>query len=215
MNEVPPSQSFSILQNLEPKYILAAVLLAIGSAALAVVAAAGLAALAARGGPAASGRFLVQRVDGLDLDRYFAKRATFCTTTRVELPLGPEKVWRALCDETFLSWLPAVRGHKHRSNSRDAGARRTFLSVFCALEEQCVVVEPERALAYSVIGSSWPGLRDAAEKFTLERTPGGGTLLEWTTGVSPVLVWWLPVRWAAPIVRPFLAFALNGLRHRI
>ncbi|MGL6235239.1 MAG: SRPBCC family protein [Segniliparus sp.] len=215
MNEIPAFQSFSIFQNLDPQYLLAAALLVLGGVVLAVVVVAAIAALAARGGPAASGRFLVQRVDEQDLDQYFAKRATFSTTVRMELPLGPGKVWKALCDERFLSWLPTVRGHKYRSDSRDAGARRTLLSVFCALEEQFIVVEPEKTLVYSVIGSSWPGLRDVTERFTLEPIPGGGTLLEWTTGASPILVWWLPARWTAPFVRPFLKLALSGLRHRI
>ena len=215
MKDIPDFRSFALFQNIDPQVILAAVLFFLGVSVLVVVISAAIAALAARGGPASSGRFLVQRVDGLDLEQYFAKRATFSTTVRLELPLGPEKVWKALCDDKFLSWLPTVRGHQYRSDSRDIGARRTLLSVFCALEEQFIVVEPEKTLVYSVIGASLPGLRDLTERFVLEPTSGGGTSLKWTTGFSPILVWWLPVRWLSPFIRPFLKIALSGLRHRV
>ncbi|ADG98498.1 Polyketide cyclase/dehydrase [Segniliparus rotundus DSM 44985] len=205
----------SALQNVDPQYIFGAALFFVGVLVLALIVVAALAALLARGGPASSGRFLVQRVDRPDVDRYFAKRAMFSTTVRLVLPLGPEKVWRALMADEFLSWLPTVRGHTYRSDSREEGARRTLRTFFVALEEQFVVVEPEKTLVYSIIGSSLPGLRDLTERFVLEPVADGGTQLEWTTGFSLVLLWWLPVRWTAPFVRPFLKLALSGLRHRI
>ncbi|GAB0106930.1 SRPBCC family protein [Nocardia sp. JMUB6875] len=191
--------------------IVLAVLLVLGALA------AGVAALVLRGwakGVLAGGGFSVRPLTAEQLDPFLTD-ATFAVTVRREFPFPPHKVWDALQLNGTFSWIPLVNGIRYRDDYRREGASRSFDGFLFACEEKIVTMAQHARLSVTGTRISIPFAIDAfAQDYKLAET-AGGTALTWTIAFRPRLLTFLPLRWAAPFVKPFLSLGIRGLAARI
>ncbi|MBA0046366.1 SRPBCC family protein [Mycobacterium sp. NPDC050853] len=170
-----------------------------------------LAVLAAGGISAA--RFNLTTVSADQLPEYLASGASFAISVQRDFPNPPDQVFKALLDERFMSWVPLTKGVDYAGTaSREVGTKRAFVNTFAVLAEQIVVNEPNQRLGVTITGFSVPLVLDsAAEIFEVTANGQGGTRLTWNVGGTPKWVGWLPLRWAAPFVRPVAKWQIGKL----
>jgi hypothetical protein len=90
------------------------------------------------------------------------------------------------------------------------GGTRTVDLGAAAVEEEFLAWEPERRFAFTVTGSTRPGLRSMVEDIRLTPDGGRACTVTYTMGVDPVGGKLLrPV--AAPLLRKVIADGLAGL----
>ncbi|WP_067706805.1 SRPBCC family protein [Nocardia yamanashiensis] len=148
-------------------------------------------------------------------DEFRTRGATFVVTAEREFPCPPSKVWDALQLNGTFSWIPLINGVRYRDDYRREGALRTLDGLLVAAEERVIVLAPHSRLTVTGTKISIPLLvRSFTEDYRLTET-AGGTRLTWTIAGRPRVGAFLPLRWAAPFVRPFARFALRGLGARI
>lgn len=171
-----------------------------------------LAVLAAGGISAA--RFNLTPVAADQLTEYLDAEASFALSVRRDFPNPPDQVFKALLDERFMSWIPFTKGVDYAGTaSREIGTKRAFVNTFGVLAEQIVVNEPSRRLGVTITACSIPLVLDsAAEIFDVLADERGGTRLTWYVGGTPKWVGWLPLRLAAPLVRPLAKWQIGKLR---
>lgn len=158
--------------------------------------------------------FSVRQLSSAQLDEFLSE-ATFRVTVRREFPFPPHKVWDALQLDGAFSWIPFVGGIRYLDDYRREGATRTFDATLFACAEKVVTVAPHKQLGVTGTRISIPFAIDAfAQDYRLAETTGGSALT-WTIAFRPRLGAGLPLRWAAPFVRPFLSAAIKGLTSRI
>ncbi|WP_327145067.1 SRPBCC family protein [Nocardia sp. NBC_01327] len=145
----------------------------------------------------------------------FLDRATFTVTAGREFPFPPHKVWDALQLNGTFSWIPLINGIRYRDDYRREGALRSFDGLLFAVQERVIIMAPNQQLTVSGTTISIPFLIKAfAEDYRLTET-ADGTRLTWTIAFQPRIGSFLPLRWAAPFIRPFARFGLKGLASRI
>lgn len=192
--------------------IVVAVLVVLGAIA------AGITAFLLRGwakGVLAGGGFTVDRLDAEQIDALLGERRAFVVTARREFPYPPHKIFDALQLNGTFSWIPLVNGIRYRDDYRREGALRTFDGTLFACEEKIVTMAPNRRLTATGTNLSIPFAVTAfAEDYQLTETEGG-TVLAWTIAVRPRFGGFLPLRWAAPFIRPFLTLGIRGLTTRV
>lgn len=178
---------------------------------------AGIAVFLLRGwatGVLAGGGFSVRPLTAEQLDPFLTD-ATFAVTVRREFPFPPHQVWDALQLDGTFSWIPLVNGIRYRDDYRREGASRSFDGLLFACEEKVVTMAQNTRLSVTGTRISIPFAIDAfAQDYRLAET-AGGTALTWTIAFRPRLLTFLPLRWAAPFVKPFLALGIRGLAARI
>ncbi|MFE3189649.1 SRPBCC family protein [Nocardia sp. NPDC059240] len=191
--------------------IIAAVIIVLGAIG------AGIAALILRGwakGVLAGGGFSVNPLTAAQLDTFLTD-AAFTVTARREFPYPAHKVWDALQLNGTFSWIPFVNGIRYRDDYRREGASRSFDGMLFACEEKTVTMAQNTRLTVTGTKISIPFLINAfAQDYRLTESEGI-TTLNWTIAVSPRIGSFLPMRWAAPFVRPFLTIGIKGLAARI
>ncbi|MGW4242348.1 SRPBCC family protein [Nocardia sp. NPDC004722] len=191
--------------------IIAAVIIVLGGIG------AGIAALILRGwakGVLAGGGFSVNPLTAAQLDGFLTD-AAFTVTARREFPYPAHKVWDALQLNGTFSWIPFVNGIRYRDDYRREGASRSFDGTLFACEEKIVTLTQNTRLAVTGTRISIPFLINAfAQDYRLAEH-AGATTLTWTIAFSPRIGSFLPLRWAAPFVRPFMAIGIKGLAARI
>lgn len=161
------------------------------------------------------GGFTVQPVSSEQVDEYLGDRGTFTVTTKRDFPFPPHKVWDALQLNGAFSWIPLINGMRYRDEYRREGATRSFDGMLFAAQEKVITMAPHRRLTVTGTKISIPlAVKSFAEDYQLTET-ADGTTLTWTIAVRPRIGSFLPLRWGAPFVRPFLAFGIRGLAARI
>lgn len=163
----------------------------------------GLVLIALAAGPNGPGRFPVSKPEG-DLARYFERDASWAATTTVALPASSAALWDAIATKPYLSAFPFVTGPVTDAN----GARITRLTIG-AIEEQVVAQSPESELVTVGTGISVPlALNSYAQRITLVDN-GSERTVAWTLAMTPKWVGFLPLRWTAVFVRPFMGILLK------
>ncbi|MFF2551513.1 SRPBCC family protein [Nocardia sp. NPDC058058] len=149
------------------------------------------------------------------IDEYLDDKGTFTVTATREFAVPPAKLWDALQLNGTFSWLPLVNGVRYHDEYRREGALRTIDCTLFAVRERVVIMTPGQRLTVSGTGISVPiAVKSCAEDYRLTAT-ATGTELAWTIAFRPRIGSFLPLRWAAPFVRPFTTFALRGLASRL
>ncbi|WP_067573100.1 SRPBCC family protein [Nocardia acidivorans] len=149
------------------------------------------------------------------IDDYLADKGAFTVTATREFAAPPAKVWDALQLTGTFSWLPLVNGIRYQDQTRREGALRTFDGTFFAVQERVVTLAPHRRMTTTGTRISLPVLVESfAQDHQLTET-ADGTALAWTIAFRPRIGAFLPLRWAAPFVRPFASYALKGLDTRL
>lgn len=178
---------------------------------------AGVAALILRGwakAVLAGGGFSVNPLTAAQLDAFLTD-AAFTVTARREFPYPAHKVWDALQLNGTFSWIPFVDGIRYRDDYRREGASRSFDGTLFACEEKTVTMAQNTRLAVTGTRISIPFLINAFAQDYRVTENAGATTLTWTIAFSPRIGSFLPLRWAAPFVRPFMAIGIKGLAARI
>lgn len=192
--------------------IVAAIVLVLGAIA------AGIAALIGRNWTkeVLTGRgFELRPISADNYDEFRTRGATFVVTAEREFPYPAHKVWDALQLNGTFSWLPLINGVRYRDDYRREGALRTLDGSLVAAEERVIVLAQNSRLTLTGTRISIPLLvRSFTEDYRLTEIEGG-TTLTWTIAGRPRFGAFLPLRWAAPFIRPFARFALRGLAARI
>ncbi|NNH70944.1 SRPBCC family protein [Nocardia uniformis] len=160
--------------------------------------------------------FSATPVDATKVERFLAQEATFVVTVAREFTHPPDKVWQTLQLNGTFSWIPLFNGIRYAEDYRTEGALRTFDGLLAAVQEQVITAIPRRQLTLTATKVSVPlALKSLVEDYRLTETPSGTTTLRWTIAVRPRLGAFLPLRWAAPLARPFLAYGIKGLSTRL
>ncbi|MEC3914625.1 SRPBCC family protein [Nocardia sp. CDC160] len=162
----------------------------------------------------AGGGFSVRPLSTEQLDPFLAD-ATFTVTARRQFPFPPHQVWDALQLDGTFSWIPLVNGIRYRDDHRREGAARSFDGLLFACAEKVVTVAQDKRLSVTGTRISIPFLIDAfAQDYRLDEADGG-TILSWTIAFRPRVGGSLPLRWAAPFVKPVMTLSIKGLASRI
>lgn len=157
----------------------------------------------------------VQPITAEFVDQFLKEGASFVVTAEREFPYPPPKVWDALQLNGTFSWIPLINGVRYRDEYRREGAIRTFDGLLVAAEERVVTMAPGKRLSVTATKVSVPVLvKSFVEDYTLTETPAG-TKLTWTIAFRPRFGAFLPLRWAAPFIRPFATIGIKGLAARI
>ncbi|MEV6768504.1 SRPBCC family protein [Nocardia sp. NPDC051030] len=163
----------------------------------------------------AGGGFDTRPLTAAQIDEYLAERGTFAVTAEREFPFPPHKVWDALQLNGTFSWIPLINGIRYRDDYRNEGAQRTFDGLLFAAEEKVITLTPGERLTVTGTKISLPfAIKSFAEDYRLTET-ATGTTLTWTIAFRPRIGSFLPLRWAAPFVRPFAKIGIRGLAARI
>lgn len=161
------------------------------------------------------GGFEVRPLTSGQVDEFLADRGTFTVTAVREFPFPAHKVWDALQLNGTFSWIPLINGIRYRDDYRREGALRGFDGLLFAAEERVVTMAPNTRLTVTGTRISIPFLVTGfAEDYRLTEHEGS-TTLTWTIAARPRVGGFLPLHWAAPIVRPFASLGIKGLAARI
>ncbi|QNG17961.1 SRPBCC family protein [Rhodococcus triatomae] len=183
-------------------------------AVLAIGIGAGLCAFVLARGSRAGARFSADRVGEHRVDAFFEDGAAFAATVEVALDAPPEIAWELITRPDMFAWLPFVDGYDYARPSRDPGTGRTFRFLLYAMDETVLVGEAPREFVTAATGASLPVLGTVAQRFVVDAAATGGSRVRWTLAVTPRFLGFLPLRIAAPFVRPFLRLGLRGVVSR-
>ena len=156
-------------------------------------------------GPKGPKRFKVQMVG----PTYFDSEASFAVSAEIAVSAPVEKVWSRVFEGDYLDALPFISGP---TRSGDDLTTRTPL---LALSEKVVRSEELRELVAIGTGLSVPLILSSfGERWEFD-TEAGHVRVRWTVALTPRWIGWLPLRWTAFAVRPFLKFVLAATIRRI
>ncbi|EFV14259.1 SRPBCC family protein [Segniliparus rugosus] len=155
-------------------------------------------------GPKAPFRFKAKALEGADFEDFLDK-GSFRVTAKVKFKHPVEKVWSAFTGERAFSWIPGVKGI-HYVGEQGAGATRYMKTLPLAVGEKVVQFDQGKLFGYTGVGASLPVLKQLASQYTFEPTKRGGTQLTWRLAATPKFIGFLPLRLAAPFVKPLLKF---------
>lgn len=161
------------------------------------------------------GGFEVRPVSAEHVDEFLSDRGTFAVTAIREFAAPAARVWDALQLDGAYSWLPLVNGIRYADDRRHEGAARVIDAPLFAARERVIIQAPHTRLTATGTGLSIPLLVTGFAQDYRFTELNGRTTVAWTIAVRPRFGRFLPLRWGAPFVRPFAAWALGGLRTRI
>ncbi|TXS34475.1 SRPBCC family protein [Streptomyces sp. ms191] len=143
----------------------------------------------------------------------FLASAPFRYEHSVETRAPAERIWEILTGEELVHWVWAFTDLKWNS-PRPFGVgtvREVTLLTFLTARERFFRWDEGRRYTFSVYEASRPGLRHAAEDWTIEPTPSGSRLT-WTMAIRPTpLV--APLAWACgPVIGLVQRRALRAVR---
>ncbi|WP_328837884.1 SRPBCC family protein [Streptomyces europaeiscabiei] len=146
----------------------------------------------------------------------FLNSAPFRYVNSVELTAPVERIWEVLTGENLVHWVWVFTGLCWVSpRPFGVGTVRdvTLLGVFTA-RERFFRWDDGHRFTFSVFEASLPGLRRAAEDWTIESTPSGSRLT-WTMAIEPIpLV--TPLVWvSSPVIRLVQRRALHTIRAHV
>lgn len=149
-------------------------------------------------GPKAPHRFAVKMV-GPD---YFDSAASFAVSAEIEVLAPVERVWGQVSQGGYLDTLLVVSGPTR------SGDDLTTRTPFLALSEKVVRSEQLREFVAMGTGLSVPLLLRSFGERWLFTAEGERVTVQWTVALTPRWIGWLPLRWTAFAVRPFLKVIL-------
>ncbi|MET9731218.1 SRPBCC family protein [Streptomyces sp. NPDC006458] len=146
----------------------------------------------------------------------FLRSAPFLYVSSVETTAPAERIWEVLTGETLVHWVGVFTGLRWLSpRPFGVGTERevTLLGVLTA-RERFFRWDEGRRYTFGAVEASLPGLRRAAEDWTVESTPSGSRLtwtmaIEATPAVTPLL------RVASPVIGLVTRRALRTIRAHV
>jgi hypothetical protein len=156
-------------------------------------------------GPKGPQRFKVRMVG----PEYFESVASFAASAEITVSAPVEKVWSQVSQGEYLDALPFVSG------PRRSGDELTTRTPLLALTETVVRSEQLREFVAIGTGLSVPLTLSSFGERWLFDTEGEHVRVRWTVALTPRWIGWLPLRWTAFAVRPFLKFVLAATIRRI
>ncbi|MEU2451173.1 SRPBCC family protein [Streptomyces sp. NPDC012765] len=146
----------------------------------------------------------------------FLSSAPFRYTHSVETTAPAEQVWEILTGEQLVHWVWAFTDLKWNS-PRPFGvgaARDVTVLKFLTVRERFFRWDEGHRYTFSVYEASRPGLRRAAEDWTVEPTPSGSRLT-WTMAIQPTSLA-APLIWiSGPVIRLVQRRALRAVRTHV
>ncbi|WP_030716549.1 SRPBCC family protein [Streptomyces sp. NRRL S-237] len=146
----------------------------------------------------------------------FLVSAPFRYEHSVETTAPAERIWEILTGEQLVDWVWAFTALKWNSPPPFGvgTARDVTLLKFFTVRERFFRWDEGRRYTFSVYEASRPGLRHAAEDWTVEPTPSGSRLT-WTMAIRPTpLV--TPLLWVgSPLIRLVQRHALRAVRRHV
>jgi uncharacterized protein YndB with AHSA1/START domain len=123
----------------------------------------------------------------------------------------PATVWAAIADhEAWPQWFPRLVGVEPGPVSEGVGGTRRVDVGLAAVDEEFLAWEPESRFAFTVTGSTRPGLRSMNEDIRLTRDGTSACTVTYTMGLEPAGGRLLrPV--LQPVLRKTISDALAGL----
>lgn len=146
----------------------------------------------------------------------FLRSAPFRYVNSVETTAPAERIWEILTGEKLVHWVRVFTGLRWLSpRPFGVGTVRdvTLLRVFTAREHFFRWDDGHR-YTFSVFQASLPGLRRAAEDWTVESTPSGSRLT-WTMAIEPIPLL-TPLMWvSSPVIRLVKRRAMRTIRTHV
>ncbi|MGH3726065.1 MAG: SRPBCC family protein [Mycobacterium sp.] len=128
---------------------------------------------------------------------FFDKGASFAVTAQITVPGPVERVWALVAQGGYLDGWPLITGPTR------AGDVLTVRTPLLALSEKVVHEDGEEFVAIGT-GLSVPiVLKSFGERWRLAADKDK-VVVQWTVALTPRWIGWLPLRWTAFAVRPFL-----------
>lgn len=127
----------------------------------------------------------------------------------------PAVVWEAVADHAgWTEWFPRLVAVTPGEVADAVGGTRTVDLGVAAVDEEFLAWEPERHFAFTVVGSTKPGLRSMVEDIRLTRDGERACTVTYTMGIEPVGGKLLrPV--VAPLFRKAITDGLAGLARHV
>ncbi|MCD2144977.1 SRPBCC family protein [Gordonia paraffinivorans] len=150
-----------------------------------------------------------------DIPDYFDSTARFAVTATARVRTAPEDAFIALADGRHLESIPFVAGStpiraRGQVGPVQVGEGRRIDTLVAALGERIVRAEPGRILVLTGTGVSIPMVLESfGERYTIDEIGDDLVDVSWTIAGTPRFIGFLPLRWAAPFLRPFLGFFLQ------
>ncbi|GAB20114.1 hypothetical protein GOEFS_106_00100 [Gordonia effusa NBRC 100432] len=161
------------------------------------------------------GGSLLKPVPASEVDDFFATKASFVVSSERTFNHTPDKVWAALNSNGVFSWIPLIDGIRYTSDSRGVGAARLFDGKLVAAAEEVTRWDENQRLTVQGTRTSVPiVIKSFAEEYVLTPT-GSGTTVTWTIAAQPKFGGILPLKLAAPFIRPFMKAGIRGLETRV
>ncbi|KOU27432.1 hypothetical protein ADK52_08140 [Streptomyces sp. WM6372] len=146
----------------------------------------------------------------------FLVSAPFRYEHSVETTAPAERMWEILTGDQLVHWVWAFTGLTWNS-PRPFGVgtvRDVTLLKFFTVRERFFRWDEDHRYTFSVYEASRPGLRHAAEDWTIEPTPAGSRLT-WTMAIQPAPLA-APLLWAGgPVIRLVQRRALSAVRTHV
>ncbi|MEU0538351.1 SRPBCC family protein [Nocardia sp. NPDC005978] len=149
-----------------------------------------------------------------DLKPLLRQTHSFRVTTRHHFAAEPSRVYAALEQGAF-SWLPLTAGISYPTPARGVGAARSFSTYLFAATEQVLSDNPSEHLSTIGFRTSIPLLVHSYRQDYQLVPDATGTTVTWTLRGRPGILAFVPLRWTAPLVRPFTRLALARLSSRL
>lgn len=130
--------------------------------------------------------------------------ATWAATVSVEVARPAAQVWKQAAQGPFVAFGPLIRGPEAR------GDHRLYRGLIAAAS-RTIESTPDTAIVAVGTGISIPlVVKSFAERVVLTgRREGTSTNIEYTLAVQPRFFGFVPLRWTAVFVRPFMAAAIK------
>ncbi|MFW0789570.1 SRPBCC family protein [Gordonia sp. CPCC 205333] len=161
------------------------------------------------------GGSLLKPVPASEVDDFFATKASFVVSAERTFNHAPEKVWAALNSNGVFSWIPLIDGIRYTNDARGVGAARLFDGKLVAAAEEVTRWDANQRVTVQGTRVSLPlVIKSFAEEYVLTPTETG-TTVTWTIAAQPRFGGLLPLKLAAPLVRPFMKAGIRGLETRI
>ncbi|GED96633.1 hypothetical protein [Gordonia crocea] len=138
-----------------------------------------------------------------DARRFLDRGAAWAVTAEVEVPRNVSVAWKQALNGPLIGLAPLYSGP-----SVD-GATRTYRGVVAMTTSVVDIVGNQTMVAVGT-GVSVPFVvKHIAEEVVVTARGADTSVVAYTVAVHPRFIGFLPLRWTAVFVRPFLAFALR------
>jgi uncharacterized protein YndB with AHSA1/START domain len=143
-------------------------------------------------------------------DLAFFDDAPLRIPARATLAAPPARVWAALAEPgSWPGWFPLMTRAAWSTDAiaRVGAEREVALRLLGRFRERMIAWEPERRVAFTMVGSTSPMARRLAEDYRLAPDGAGGTTLDWVFAAEPTALGALARPGLVPMMRGIFARA--------